>query len=688
MLRGSTRPKGFQSKSSFFLALTNLSHALEQVHELTAQTLDLHLIGCHHDLKPQNILIHDGTFLLADFGLSNFKSVSQSSSTPHRRGQGDYQAPECEDLDGDFDKYTIHRSSDIWSFGCIIAEVLTFILEGMEGVDRFRVGRRFKLGHCVYYAFHKGPQTLNDAVKRQITVLEDESSYEEGSVIPLIKSMLSLDPDMRPQSKQVTQHLANVTILAAARPVQRLFRSLLEVESSSEIFIESTRFDGWVAACDILKSGDLETMRPSKHFELDYKSAVEALSLLESKIEATIADSQTTRPLYLAPVRHLNTRLLKMLSQVLQYQAQGYLETAMMETDDVELVGNTLKGDNNETRIGLLASIKSMTAILNERLDIRRPDLETGPWNIVCTNTISVDCEVGYLRPNPVHKIIVEWINYEVSLQDERIGKQRHVRAESTAELFSGHGNIESLRVLRCHKYFHDSDNNRFGLVFDYPSPTSQSCEVVSLRQMLDSTTGREQRPNLEAQFKLAGDLVSSFLGYHKIGWLHRNVNSSNVIFFPHGNRNPLEFIDQPYIIGFNHSRPDEPIGFTEGPRDGADERDYQHPEYLQNHYRYRLSFEYYSLGLVLLEIGLWRSIASLTKNWKGTNEELRSLIMNDRLFMLKYRMGSIYHNVVRRCLSGEFGIQEQDVDSDVYRRAMRSRFEEFVVRELGQCVV
>ena len=282
----------------------------------------------------------------------------------------------------------------------------------------------------------------------------------------------------------------------------------------------------------------------------------------------------------------------------------------------------------------------------------------------------------------------MEWINYEVSLQDEQIGKQRYVRTESRAELFSGHGEIETLHVLRCYKYLHDREYNRFGLVFDIPSSTYQPCEVVSLRQILDSTTGWEHRPALETQFKLACDLVSSFLGYHKIGWLHRNVNSCNLVFFPHRDRTPLDFIDQLYIIGFNHSRPDEPMGFTQGPREGADERDYQHPQYLQNHYRYRLSFEYYSLGLVLLEIGLWRSLASLTRDWKDGGDEFRMRILNEKLFMLKHRMGSIYHDAVRRCLTGEFGVREQDEESDSYRKAMRSNFEELVVRELFQCVV
>jgi len=229
-------------------------------------------------------------------------------------------------------------------------------------------------------------------------------------------------------------------------------------------------------------------MGPSKHFELDYKLAVEALYLLENKMETKISYLQTSRHWHLAPLRHLNTRLLNLLPQALQSQAQEYLQTAVTEAEDANITRDTQKAtesDNIKKRIGLLASIKSMTAILNQRIDMRRPDLKIKPWHIVCTDVISVDCEVEHLQHDPSHKIVVEGINYEVSLQDEQIGKQRHVRAESRADHSSGHGEIEILRVLRRYRYFHDSEINRFGHVFNFPSPSPQIREVVSLRQRM-----------------------------------------------------------------------------------------------------------------------------------------------------------------------------------------------------------
>lgn len=46
----------------------------------------------------------------------------------------------------------------------------------------------------------------------------------------------------------------------------------------------------------------------------------------------------------------------------------------------------------------------------------------------------------------------------------------------------------------------------------------------------------------------------------------------------------------------------------TDGPISGAIFQEYQHPEYLRTG-RYRAAYDYYSLGLVLLEIGVWMSL-------------------------------------------------------------------------------
>ncbi|KAI0139620.1 hypothetical protein F4776DRAFT_597067 [Hypoxylon sp. NC0597] len=100
--------------------------------------------GLHGDVKPANILLfkedpysEEFVWTLSDFGLGKFC---------HPKGRhvaGDraigfsptYRAPEV-DIKG-----TIDESYDIWSLGCVLLEVLTWLLHGWEGVESFALSR-------------------------------------------------------------------------------------------------------------------------------------------------------------------------------------------------------------------------------------------------------------------------------------------------------------------------------------------------------------------------------------------------------------------------------------------------------------------------------------------------------------------------------------------------------------------
>jgi hypothetical protein len=87
----------------------------------------------HRDLKPENILIQEdhSNFLvkLADFGISKFYNMSETSST-QTPGQGTttYAAPELkfdEEVDGSCIDPKFPPKADVWSFAIIFSEVLT-----------------------------------------------------------------------------------------------------------------------------------------------------------------------------------------------------------------------------------------------------------------------------------------------------------------------------------------------------------------------------------------------------------------------------------------------------------------------------------------------------------------------------------------------------------------------------------
>ena len=144
-LNAKHRPKDFAENTHFYDALSGLASALETLHEYKSDVLGTQMIGYHHDLKPKIVLVSEGRFVLSDFGLSKLK-ISEDSQTPFKRGQGHYLAPECEDLEHDFSKGVISRASDIWSLGCIVLEVIVFMIGGTDAVAEFREHRKTKTG--------------------------------------------------------------------------------------------------------------------------------------------------------------------------------------------------------------------------------------------------------------------------------------------------------------------------------------------------------------------------------------------------------------------------------------------------------------------------------------------------------------------------------------------------------------
>ena len=114
LLTLNSRPKEFVEDTNFFNALSGLASGLETLHKYKSDILGTEMIGYHHDLKPKNVLLTRGRFVLSDFGLSKLKT-GEDSRTPFKVGQGHYLAPECEDPDSGFSKGVISRASDVWS---------------------------------------------------------------------------------------------------------------------------------------------------------------------------------------------------------------------------------------------------------------------------------------------------------------------------------------------------------------------------------------------------------------------------------------------------------------------------------------------------------------------------------------------------------------------------------------------
>ena len=149
----------FGSQSEYLFALCGLASALDKLHSFSSKVLDISLVGCHHDIRPHNILVQEGQFLLADFGLTTLKKVTEGSKTTWKIGDNRYLAPECEDVDNGFQPGKVGRKSDIWSFGCVLLELVSYVMRGPVGVQAFEQCRKIILNsRWTVYSFHAGRQ--------------------------------------------------------------------------------------------------------------------------------------------------------------------------------------------------------------------------------------------------------------------------------------------------------------------------------------------------------------------------------------------------------------------------------------------------------------------------------------------------------------------------------------------------
>ena len=199
--------------------------------------------------------------------------------------------------------------------------------------------------------------------------------------------------------------------------------------------------------------------------------------------------------------------------------------------------------------------------------------------------------------------------------------------------------------------------------------------------------------PALEDRLRLAHTLVSVILFLHQISWLHKALNASNIIFFPPEDSPHDKWIRNPFIVGFMHSRKNEENPFTQGPQEGREFQDYQHPEYLDNENAvYMPKYDYYSLGILLLEIGIWDSLSSIVASqiFQGIGHEtFRRRLLEKRMPQLRQATGSIYAAATRVCLESAFdSSQPRTVESLGVSSALYDSFRRLVVDPIAECRV
>ncbi|KAK3897527.1 hypothetical protein C8A05DRAFT_19733 [Staphylotrichum tortipilum] len=299
---------------------------------------------------------------------------------------------------------------------------------------------------------------------------------------------------------------------------------------------------------------------------------------------------------------------------------------------------------------------------------------------------------------------IVEWRYYPngISAQERSyIDARVHGLSMQLCQLSA----VSDGGLLSCLGYVHDETNSRYGTLFAYPRGCDASFRPMSLQERLRRDHERHVRCELKERFDLAHSLILVIYRLLSVNWLHRNLSSDSLLLFDASRSQTADGGSGGswlFVCGFARSRRDAQLELSEkAPTEPSradrsdDHRLYWHPdrvvvfEAAANNRggsagtppcnllpsSYRREFDVYSLGILLLEIGLWCPIRRISRDSRSQTpaafaSELRTRYVPE----LEGRMGKVYARIVAYCLA-EGSVKNVSATSNDEYLAQTKRF-------------
>ena len=295
----------------------------------------------------------------------------------------------------------------------------------------------------------------------------------------------------------------------------------------------------------------------------------------------------------------------------------------------------------------------------------------------------------GIFAKNGIHDVLVEW-----KLVDVALCPLEHViftyksmvkhRIENLARLLKADFKPTELRALDCvgvvTKYL-SGDNLEHGLLFQIPSMTHKTLHATL-----------ESEANILAAgdwYDIARTTAKAVLFLHLAGWLHKGIRSDNLLFFQ--SENDDYQYDKPYLVGFEYSREATSAGQTEGVADDFEHNLYRHPDVQglpiqstpQAVNPKRTSFsnvhDFYSLGLVLLEVGLRETAKAIQERASKDSAfgqysaaKFRNWLLEKEVPKLGPKMGKGYRDATKLCLDGGLNTGNRNPQEELYLKVVR----------------
>jgi hypothetical protein len=262
---------------------------------------------------------------------------------------------------------------------------------------------------------------------------------------------------------------------------------------------------------------------------------------------------------------------------------------------------------------------------------------------------------------------------------------QHAVRFKTAQNLVSklatvlGEAKSEEFQSLLCQSWFQEPEYNRFALAFSRPPGSKPELKFKTLQEAMKIST--KLRPTLEERLLIASKIGRAIRKWHLAGWVHQNISSHSIIFFPYNSTGALDY-SRPYLCGFEYSRPSNHPSYPRFVEDLAINL-YRHPErqgvpFIQHSYKHDL----YSFGVVLFEIGLWQSAAcSFEGKADLSAERVKELLLQNAQVRLGHYVGTKFRAATVMCIEGAFEFENDDSTGSNLSKA----FNDGVLRLIGR---
>jgi serine/threonine protein kinase len=637
------------SRDELLYSIAGLASALWTLHEFGTDDTEPSYKGHHQDLRPANILVDDNRFILADFGLSSIKPLTELTQTPFKGRVGYCQAPECADLGLPLKEYETTRATDIFALACIILDLMTWYAKGTDGVKEFCERRKFEMSPMCYFLYHKG-KSSNEAVATQLKkiVEESDSSQSVQDVVQLVTSMLEIAPEARPSAAVVTARLYLGTIEAFSETLSNLYGHFA---TSPDAQVEKARFMSWKLSQDLDLYSSSSGAKPTR---MVFDETIDILRQKVTAFASIDANSYELDCRSFLEVRTLNTRLLSLLSEERRSSSRLRLNSMLLGSSiSASSALSTALGDSR-----IAQSLETMRRIDQIEGDTPHSTYSafhtvSGPLSYSQMTGSYKKAKMSPTQGKPRKVLIVESIQY----QDPFRAQKLLPRVNALCDLLSNRS--KGFRIPPFFGLHNNSENMCYELLYDFPTNFETELSQIrptSLHEVL-SDRERSHFPPLESRIKLALDLAEGLAAFHDVKWFHKDLTSFNVLFFPSQKARYAERAKVPYLFGFQHSR-SAIDDFTEGPLQDRKHQRYHHPLYVctENHQfkRFRPSFDVYSLGILLLEIGFWATVDEVMEAYRINDlSKFSDALQKDKVSELSFHVGSRYASIVRTCLRG-----------------------------------